>query len=409
MNIPFPHPHVPAFLIPFFAPSLLLLAAMLALAIIKRSITPIFKKIAARTTVEWDDMLVEHKALDRAAHLVPALLIAFGLPYVMDPLSSSFHLLARLNNVYFILVVYLIFDSVLDTAAAIYQSHPARQNMPVRGLVQAVKLLVFLICLVLMGAQLADRSPLILLSGLGALTAVLLLIFKDTLLGLVAGVQITTMDLVRTGDWIEMPKHNADGIVVDVSLATVRVRNGDRTITSIPTYELVSSSFKNWRGMTESGGRRIKRAVRVDINSIRFLDEAQLQYLRAIKLLRPYLESKVAEIEAYNASELTPSERATQVNGRHLTNVGTFRAYCLEYLKAHSAIRQDMPLLVRQLEPTPEGLPLELYAFVNATQAEAYEAVQADIYDHLLAVMPEFGLRIFQVPAGADVRPLPSP
>jgi len=227
----------------------------------------------------------------------------------------------------------------------------------------------------------------------------------------VAGVQITTMDLVRKGDWIEMPKHGADGDIVDVSLTTVRVQNWDKTISTIPAYELVSSSFKNWRGMSESGGRRIKRAIAVDINSIRFIDPPLLARLQEIRLLRPYLEEKLREVEAHNDAHLPPADLKVLANGRRLTNIGTFRAYCVAYLRSHPAIRQDMTFLVRQLTPTAEGLPLEIYVFCGDTRWAAYEGIQSDIFDHLFAVLPEFGLRAFQTPAGFDLRQIgrPSP
>ena len=365
-------------------------------------LAPLLRKVTARSPV-WDDLLFRHRVIDRAAHLVPAVVFAFGLPLVLEQ-GELFALLTRFNNVYFILVGFLVFLSLLNAGAELYQSHPKRQHVPIGGFVQAIKLIGFLLCFVLTLSQLADRSPLYFLSGLGALTAILLLIFKDSILGLVAGVQITTMDLVRKGDWIEMPKHGADGDVVDVSLTTVRVQNWDKTISTIPAYELVSSSFKNWRGMSESGGRRINRAIAIDINTIRFVDPDLLAHLKEIRLLRPYLEEKLCEVEAHNCAHLAPAELRRLANGRRLTNIGTFRAYCVAYLRNHPAIRQDMTFLVRQLAPTAEGLPLEIYVFSGDTRWDVYEGIQADIFDHLFAVLPEFGLRAFQAPTGLDMR-----
>jgi len=304
------------------------------------------------------------------------------------------------------LVGFWAFDALLNAGMAIYQHSPGREHIPIRGIVQAVKLVALLFCLILTLSQLANRSPLFFISGLGALTAILLLIFKDSILGLVAGVQITTMDLVRRGDWIEMPKHGADGDVIDVSLTTVRVQNWDKTITTIPAYELVASSFRNWRGMSESGGRRICRAIPIDLNSIRFVDEELLRHLYGIRLLRPYLEQKVREIEEHNRQHISSEEIKVLANGRRLTNIGTFRAYCIAYLRNHPAIHQDMTFLVRQMEPTAEGLPLQIYVFVKDTRWAVYEAIQADIFDHLLAVLPEFDLHSFQLPAGRDLRGL---
>ncbi len=386
-------------------PFALLFGAALASYFTARLIVvPLIKKGAARSPVKWDNVLIERKVVDRASHLVPAVVLAFGLPLLLEGGTELFGLLWRLNNIYFILAGFLVFDALLNAGTELYQASPTRRHVPIRGFVQALKLIAFLLSLILVLSQLADRSPLFFISGLGALTAILLLIFKDSILGLVAGVQITTMDLVRQGDWIEMPKHGADGDVIDVSLTTVRVQNWDRTIATIPAYELVSSSFRNWRGMSESGGRRIKRAIPIDVNTIRFIDRDLLEHLKGIRLLRPYLEQKVREIEDHNREHVSSMELQVLANGRRLTNIGTFRAYCAAYLRNHPGIRQDMTFLVRQLAPTSEGLPLEIYVFTNDTRWAFYEAIQADIFDHLFAVLPEFDLRAFQSPAGRDIR-----
>jgi miniconductance mechanosensitive channel len=238
----------------------------------------------------------------------------------------------------------------------------------------------------------------LLLSGLGAMTAVLMLVFKDTILSLVASVQLTSLDMVRVGDWIEMPSSNADGDIVDIALHTVKVQNWDKTITTIPTHELISTSFKNWRGMSESGGRRIKRCVYIDLNSIRFLNEEELERFKRVALLKDYIAAKEAELARENA-DLTGSANA---NLRRLTNVGTFRAYVRNYLEHHPKIHSKMTLLVRQLDPGPQGLPLEIYAFTNTTDWSDYEAIQADIFDHLMAIIGEFGLNLYQLPSGED-------
>lgn len=386
--------------------ALLFGGAIAAYFIARLVVVPLLRKAAVRSPVKWDDLLMECRVMDRAAHLLPAVVLAFAAPLVLDADARLFGLLTRLNNVYFILVGFWAFDALLNAGMAIYQHSPGREHIPIRGIVQAVKLVALLFCLILTLSQLANRSPLFFISGLGALTAILLLIFKDSILGLVAGVQITTMDLVRRGDWIEMPKHGADGDVIDVSLTTVRVQNWDKTITTIPAYELVASSFRNWRGMSESGGRRICRAIPIDLNSIRFVDEELLRHLYGIRLLRPYLEQKVREIEEHNRQHISSEEIKVLANGRRLTNIGTFRAYCIAYLRNHPAIHQDMTFLVRQMEPTAEGLPLQIYVFVKDTRWAVYEAIQADIFDHLLAVLPEFDLHSFQLPAGRDLRGL---
>jgi len=243
------------------------------------------------------------------------------------------------------------------------------------------------------------------LSGLGAMTAVLTFVFKDTILSLVASVQLTSLDMVRVGDWIEMPQCNADGDVIDVALHTVKVQNWDKTLTTIPTHRLIVDSFKNWRGMGESGGRRIKRDLRIDINSVRFLTADEIERVKQFVLLADYIDRKLEDLTAYNA-EL--GKVAENVNLRRLTNIGTFRAYIFNYLKHHPKIHQDMTLIVRQLQPGPTGLPLEIYAFTNVTEWSIYEDIQADIFDHLLAIAGEFGLRMYQEPAGRDFSALVS-
>jgi miniconductance mechanosensitive channel len=376
------------------------IAAILSLFLSRKIFLPIFKHFAKRTKGQWDDMLVEYKAVDRFAHIVPAAIIAMGLPYALPRTSELYNLLYRANNIYFILVAYWVFDSVLSSIAAVIQLDHRKRGLPIQGLFQALKLVGFIICAILVISQVTEKSPLFLLSGLGALTAVLMLVFKDTILGFVAGIQIMKLDLIRTGDWIEVPKHDADGEVIDVSLTSVRIRNWDNSITSIPAYELVSSSLKNWRGMSESGGRRIQRALSIDIHSVRYLRAEEIQELLKIKLLRPYLETKIREIEEYNQKELTPEEDTALANGHHLTNLNAFRAYCEVYVKSFAAINQNMTVLVRQLPTGPEGQPLEIYAFSKETDIIPYEALQSDIFDHLITVMPLFGLHLYQRPCG---------
>jgi miniconductance mechanosensitive channel len=247
---------------------------------------------------------------------------------------------------------------------------------------------------------LSDRSPVVFLSGLGALTAVLMLVFRDTILSLVASVQIMSNDMIRIGDWVEMPQANADGDVIDIALHTVKIQNWDKTISAIPTHRFISESFKNWRGMSESGGRRIKRALYLDLNSVHFLGDAEIEHLSRHEFLRAYMREKRQALAAVN--ERTPSDPDVIPERRRLTNVGTFRAYVKHYLRNHPRVHQDLTLLVRQLAPGPKGLPLEIYCFTNDTAWASYEGIQADIFDHLIAILPEFGLRAYQEPAGRD-------
>ena len=379
-------------------------SALLLHQISYRIFIPLFKALSRKTKTKWDDIIIKRKLLSRAFHLLPATVISIGLSFILESSSEHYVLLSRIINIYFIVVGLSVFDSLLSSFRDIYEMHEVSNKVSIRGFLQAFKLLGLLFSLILVVSQLAGRSPVFFLSGLGAFTAVILLIFKDSLLGLVAGVQLSTMDLVRKGDWIEMPKHGADGDVIDISLTTVRVQNWDKTITSIPAYELVSSSFKNWRGMSESGGRRIKRAISIDINTIGFLKSTDLERLMKIKLLRPYLEQKLSEIEQENITLLSGEELSVLGNGRRLTNIGTFRAYCVAYLRNNPRIHQHLTFLVRQLDPTPTGLPLEIYVFSNDVRWAVYEGIQADIFDHLFAILPDFGLRAFQQLGGGDVR-----
>ncbi|PRD33571.1 UNVERIFIED_CONTAM: ybdG [Trichonephila clavipes] len=286
----------------------------------------------------------------------------------------------------------------------LYERRPDAKSKPIKGYIQVVKILIYALALILIIAALFDRSPLILLSGLGAMAAVLMLIFQDTILSLVASVQISSNDVIRVGDWVEMPQLNADGDVIDIALHTVKVQNWDRTITTIPTRRFMTDPFKNWRGMQESGGRRIKRSLMLDQQSVSFLDTEQTQRLSRFRLLQAYLTEKQHEIDEWNKS--LAEQGKEPVNTRRITNLGTFRAYVLHYLKNHAGIHQNMTCMVRQLAPGADGLPLEIYCFTNTTAWVNYENIQSDIFDHLLAILPEFGLRVYQHPSGMDVRAL---
>jgi miniconductance mechanosensitive channel len=294
--------------------------------------------------------------------------------------------------------------TLLDVFQAISDKRTRKAQFPLKGLLQTIKLVASVFTVILAISLLMDKSPLILLSGLGALSAVLLLVFKDAILGLVAGIQLSTNNMLAVGDWLEMPKYGADGDVIDIALTTVKVRNWDKTITTIPTYALISDSFKNWRGMSEAGGRRIKRSIHIEMSSVGFLTEQQLTKLRKADLLTQYISDKITMIESDNASKKT--DMSVMLNGRRLTNIGTFRNYLVALLKTHPHIHQEMTLIVRQLEPSSQGLPVEIYAFTNTTNWNEYENIQSDIFDHVLAILPEFSLRAHEAPTGHDVRML---
>lgn len=374
------------------------------LLLIQRLIVPLVHRVADRTPTQWDVLCGKCGVFRRAGWLVPAVMLrVLSASWLLNApfYAGMMRLIAQL---WLWVAGLFTVHAFLDAVLAIYNRFPFARQIPIRGFVQAVKLIVSLIVTIVLIAMLMGRSPGLLISGMGAMTAVLMLVFKDPILGFVAGIQLSANRMLAVGDWLEMPKYNADGDVIDITLTTVKVCNWDRTITTIPTYALITDSFKNWRGMSEAGGRRIARRVFIDMTSIHFLDEEELVRLRKLQLLSSYIDAKLEDIESYNREHgMDPS---SPVNGRHLTNIGTFRAYLVSYLQKHPHIRQDMIMIVRQLEPTPQGLPLQLYAFVADTRWVQYEGVQSDIFDHVLAVAPEFGLRVYQAPSAADVRSL---
>lgn len=375
--------------------TLAILVNWLAKAIISRLISRIVK----RTPWDWDDILLEYHVFTRLSHLAPAFVISsFGgtvFGAYTDIVDSGV-------QIYILLIMLMVFSALLKALQHLFNKSKAGTGIPIKGFAQAIQLVLTIIVGILILSILFGRSPVYFLSGIGALTAVMLLIFRDALLGLVAGVMISVNQMIRVGDWIEMPAANADGDVIDVSLTTVKVRNWDRTITTIPSYDLISKSFKNWQGMTESGGRRIKRAIFIDMQSIQFVDAEMIARFRRIKRLLPYLEDKVAQIEKENST--LDLDLTALCNGRRLTNIGTFRAYCIAYLKDNPLIRKDMTFLVRHLAPTEHGLPLEIYVFTDEVRWPFYEAIQSDVFDHLLSVIGEFGLRVFQGPSGFDIK-----
>ena len=340
------------------------------------------------------------------ANIVPTVIVSYGIWAVPHLPVAVQAVVSNVANGVTILVIAMAISAALSFANSIYELRPGAISRPIKGYIQVLKIIVYMAAAILIVAALIEQSPLLLLSGLGAMAAVLMLVFKDTILSLVASVQLTSNDMLRVGDWIEMPQLNADGDVIDIALHTVKVQNFDKTITSIPTHRLIAESYKNWRGMENSGGRRIKRSIAIDQNSIRFLSDEEKAGLRRFALISDYLDEKEREIGEWNAG-LGEAGR-DEVNARRVTNIGTFRAYVIAYLRAHARITPAMTLLVRQLAPTAQGLPLEVYCFTNTTKWAEYESIQADIFDHLLAILPEFGLRVFQEPSGLDFRVLAS-
>lgn len=428
----------------------LVLIAWIASRTAARLMNGAARRIAERTRSTWDDRLIERRVFVRVARVVPALIVYYGIGPALTMPEAGFApaegaalalwaIARRLSAAYVVLTLARAFKAFLDAVNDIYnQSYADAKSRPVKGYLQVISLLVYIAAGIVAAAVLLDRSPLVFLSGLGALAAVLMLVFKDTILSLVASVQIMSNDMIRIGDWVSMPQANSDGDVIDIALHTVKVQNWDKTISTIPTHKFISESFKNWRGMSESGGRRIKRSLSIDMNSVRFLDDDDVEALSRREALRDYMRRKREELSRHNATRAEVAKAGALPGGggettgletldtvgretsgtvgpamsdtvpelRRLTNLGTFRAYVYSYLKAHAGTHKGLTLLVRQLAPGPQGVPIEVYCFAADTAWASYESLQGDIFDHLIAVLPEFDLRVFQSPAGGDLAKL---
>ncbi len=381
-------------------------AAWLANFLAKRVILRAVRAVVQRTKTTWDDALVEHAVFEKLSQLAPALVFYSAARLLFPGEEFAYHAswVERLSNVWMILAGARAGSALLDALVALGLRYESTRDKPIRSYVQVIGIVMWLAVGIVTVGTLMQKSPWALLTGLGAMTAILLLVFKDSILGFVASIQIASNDMVRPGDWIEMPKYDADGDVLEISLNTVKVQNWDKTITTIPTYAFMTDSFKNWRGMTLSGGRRIKRSLALDMTSVRFLEADDLERLGHVRALQTYLAEKTVALEAWNREKKI--DDASRVNGRRLTNLGTFRAYLEQYLREHEQIRKDMTFLVRQLSPGPDGLPLEIYVFSGEQRWVEYEGLIGDIFDHLLAALPEFDLRVYQRPSGSDLRAL---
>lgn len=379
---------------------LMALLAWIADRVAKRILLRVITRMAEHSAAHWDDIIIRHRVPHLATHLVPAMVIHHSATPLLAGYAALTALVRQGALIYMIVMAALAINSAINAGVEIVRASKLPPMLPVRSLAQVLKLVLAIVAAICVISLVLGRSPLLLLSGLGAMSAVLMIVFKDVLLGFVAGIQLSANKMVSRGDWIEMPNHGADGDVLDVGLTTVKVQNWDMTITTIPTYALIVESFKNWRGMSESGGRRIKRALHLDVSSIRFCDEEMLDRFSRIRYIAEYLRSKRQEIANWNTSQQV--DAASHADGRHLTNVGTFRAYIVAYLRNHPMVHQKMTFLVRQLPPTAQGLPIEIYVFSRDQEWSNYESIQADIFDHLLAVVTEFDLRVFQEPSGND-------
>lgn len=381
--------------------AILLMAAFLAL-ICRIAIDRFAVWASKGISVLWARPFLNGGLLTQAAWIVPILVAHQGFAAISDLPNAYIVVLQKLALMALVIVILRSITIFLSGVNEAYSSLEVAKNRPIKGFIQVSVILLYATAFILIISILLDRSPWYFLSGLGAMTAILLLIFRDTLLSLVAGLQLTTNNLIRVGDWVEIPQFGADGDVIDIALHSVRVQNWDRTITVIPTHKFLEHSFKNWRGMKEAGGRRIKRAIHVDMCSVRFLTEEEIARLSRFVLLKDYLTTKKSELEAHNRRY--ESEPDLIVNSRRLTNIGTFRAYLINYLRNHPQVHEGMTQMVRQLAPGPQGIPIEIYVFTNTTVWASYEGTQADIFDHILAIMQEFDLKVFQDPTGRDFK-----
>ncbi len=364
----------------------------------------ILTRFTKKTTTRWDDALVNHHFFRRLANIIPAAIIMAFIPDIFKDYPGWINFMTGAVNIYIIFSILLALDSLLNTITDIYQDFEIAKTKPIKGYIQIIKIGIYFIGAILIISEVIGKSPVYLLTGLGAITAVLLFVFKDPILGFIGSLQLSANDMVRPNDWIVMEKYGADGIVTDMNLTAVKVRNWDMTITTIPTYQMVADSFTNWRGMSESGGRRIMRSVKINMNSIKFCTPEMIEKFKRIRLLKDYISEKEEELREHNERHDIDSDIV--VNTRRQTNIGVFRHYLLNYLKNHTKIKHDMIIQVRQLEPTEYGLPIQVYAFSAEQAWVEYEKVQSDIFDHILTVVPEFDLKVFQNPTGEDFRAL---
>ena len=380
-----------------------LLVAYLADTVCRKILLKVVSRLVKQTKATWDDIVFDRKVMVHLSRMVAPILIYILLPLAFSDAGSATLALIMRFCLIFIIIMFLSFISALLTAVyTVYSEKEQFRDRPLKGLLQTVQVILYFVGGIIVVSILIDRSPGVLLTGLGASAAVLMLVFKDSIMGFVSGVQLSANNMLKVGDWITMPKYGADGDVIEVSLNTVKVRNFDKTITTIPPYLLVSDSFQNWRGMQESGGRRIKRSINIDMNSVRFCTPEMLAKYRKIQLLANYVEQTEQVIKEYN--EEHHIDNSILVNGRRQTNLGVFRAYLNCYLKSHPVVNHNMTCMVRQLQPTDHGIPLELYFFSATTSWIPYEDLQSDVFDHLLAIISEFDLHVFQSPSGEDFR-----
>ncbi len=372
--------------------------------IVKKILIRSIRSVIKKTKTVWDDALVENKVFISLSHIAPAIVIYLTTPYIFEDFSGAIPYILRLVNAYISIVLIIVIINFLNTLKYYSENTKLFKDNPLDSYFQLVKIAIYIIGGIIILSFLLNKSPLYFFSALGAMTVVLLLIFKDTLMGFVASIQLSANDMIQIGDWVSMPKYGADGDVIEMNLTTIKIQNWDKTITTIPTYAFISESFKNWRGMSESGGRRIKRSLNIKISSIKFCTLEMLERFKKFQLIKDYIEEKSNKIEEYNKENKI--DKSYLINGRHLTNIGIFRVYIEAYVKINPDINLNMTCMVRQLLPTEKGLPIEIYTFSNRQEWVTYEGIMSDMFDHLIAAVPEFELEVFQNPTGTDFRKL---
>ena len=372
--------------------------------IVKKILIRSIRSVIKKTKTVWDDALVENKVFITLSHIAPAVVIYLATPYIFEDFSGAIPYILRLVNAYISIVLIIVIINFLNTLKYYSENTKLFKDNPLDSYFQLVKIAIYIIGGIIILSFLLNKSPLYFFSALGAMTVVLLLIFKDTILGFVASIQLSANDMIRIGDWVSMPKYGADGDVIEMNLTTIKIQNWDKTVTTIPTYAFISESFKNWRGMSESGGRRIKRSLNIKISSIKFCTLEMLERFKKFQLIKDYIEEKSNKIEEYNKNNKI--DKSHLINGKHLTNIGIFRVYAEAYVKNNPDINLNMTCMVRQLTPTEKGLPIEIYTFSNRQEWVTYEGIMSDMFDHLIAAVPEFELEVFQNPTGTDFRRL---
>ncbi len=380
-------------ILPSVVRSMIILVLAGIIYLLSRLAMKIVHKIIIKSKITWDDFMIKRKVIKSLVPL-PALLFIYQFTSYFE---YSGVILAKFVSSLVVIVMLIFFGNLLNALNDIYKTLEISRGKSIKGFIQVFMIVLYILGFLVVVSIFINTNPLVLISGLGAMTAVLMLIFKDTILSFVASVRITTSDIIQIGDWLEVPKFGADGDVIDISLYNIQIQNWDKTITNIPTYKLIDDSFKNWRGMQEAGGRRIMRNITLDVSSIKFCDAEMIAKFEKIEYLKEYITDKKQELAEYNKKNNI--DDSVLVNGRRMTNLGTFRAYIASYLKHHPFVHKDLIFLIRQLEADNNGIPIQIYVFINQTAWVKYEDIQSDIFDHLLAVVPEFGLRVFQNPS----------